>query len=339
MFTSTSDRPSVITPATATRARDDALDWVKGALVVLMVVYHSLNYSVYTQVAFANIAFLPPSFIFVAGFLLTNSYLARYDVKSWRLHQRLVTRGAKLILLFTAINLALYFLALGPAALEQFAENFQAIYLVANGRFASFSILTSIGYLLLLAPLLLFIGSLNRWLLPALALTLFIFCAVVEWRGTVGYHLSLITAGIVGAAFGLVPLEQISGLARKWFIAVPLYGLYRTGSYFIGDPYPMQLMGVVTGLLVLYSLALWLPIRMQSYRETVLLGRYSLFGYIIQLGVIQVVVRMFGPFTTPLAVVILAVVTLAAMWAVTRGTHWLRAKARFVDLTYKAAFA
>jgi hypothetical protein len=329
----------VITPAEPKRARDEALDWVKGALVVLMVVYHSLNYSVYTQVAFANIAFLPPSFIFVAGFLLTNSYLARYDLKDWRLHQRLVTRGAKLILLFTAINLGLYFIALGPGALQLFAENFQAIYLAASGRFASFPILTSIGYLLLLAPLLLVIGSLNRWMLPALALMLFIFCSVVEWRGTVGYHLSLISAGIAGAAFGLVPLERISGFARKWFIVVPLYGLYRTGSYFIGDPYPMQLMGVVTGLLVLYSLALLLPIRMQSYKETVLLGRYSLFGYIVQLGVIQVTVRMFGPFETPLSVVILAVVTLAVMWAITRITHWLRAKARVVDLTYRAAFA
>ena len=101
----------------------------------------------------------------------------------------------------------------------------------------------------------------------------------------------------------------------------------------------MQLMGVVTGLLVLYSLALLLPVRTQSYKETVLLGRYSLFGYIVQLGVLQVIVRMYGPFRTPLAVVLLAVVTLAAMWAMTRMTHWLRAKARFVDLTYRAAFA
>ena len=142
-------------PTEPKRARDEALDWVKGALVVLMVVYHSLNYSPYTPVAFDYIAFLPPSFIFVAGFLLTNSYLARYDLKDWRLHQRLVMRGAKLILLFTALNLGLYFIALGPAAVGQFAENVQAIYLAADGRVASFSILTSIGYLLLLAPLLL----------------------------------------------------------------------------------------------------------------------------------------------------------------------------------------
>jgi peptidoglycan/LPS O-acetylase OafA/YrhL len=101
----------------------------------------------------------------------------------------------------------------------------------------------------------------------------------------------------------------------------------------------MQLTGVVTALLVLYGLALTLPLKTQIYRQIVLLGRYSLLGYILQLGIIQVTVRVFGPFETPLAVVILAVVTLAATWAVTLLIHWLRPKARFVDLTYKAAFA
>lgn len=53
-------------------ARDEALDWMKCVLVVLMVIYHSLNYSSYSHVAFAYIAFLPVSFIFMAGFLLTS---------------------------------------------------------------------------------------------------------------------------------------------------------------------------------------------------------------------------------------------------------------------------
>jgi peptidoglycan/LPS O-acetylase OafA/YrhL len=320
-------------------ARDEALDWVKGALVVLMVVYHSLNYSPYTDVAFVYIAFLPPSFIFVAGFLLTNSYLARYDLKDRRLHQRLIIRGAKLVLLFTALNLGLYVMALGPAALGQFAENFQAIYLAGDGRFASFSILASIGYLLLLAPLLLVIGRLNRRVLPALALGLLMFCSVMEWKGSAAYHLYMISAGIMGTAFGLLPLERVAGFARRWIIVAPLYCLYRTCSYFIGNPFVIQLTGVVTGLLVLYCLALKLPAKTPINRQIVLLGRYSLLGYIIQLGIIQVIVRVFGPFETPPAVLILTVVTLAATWAVTLIIHRLRAKARFVDLTYKAVFA
>ena len=260
-------------------------------------------------------------------------------MRDWRLHQRLIVRGAKLLLLFTALNVGLYFLALGPEAVGRFAGNVEAIYLAADGRVASFQVLASIGYLLFLAPLLLVIGSLNRWVLPALALALLMFCAVMEGRGAVGYHLRMISTGIIGTAFGLLPLARVTGFARQWFIVVPLYCVYRTGSYFIGEPYAMQLTGVVTGLLVLYCLALHLSGKDYIYRQIVLLGRYSLFGYIVQLALLQVIVRAFGPFETPLAVAILATVTLAATWAVTLLIHRLRPKARFVDLTYKAAFA
>ena len=209
-------------------------------------------------------------------------------------------RGAKLILLFTALNLGLYLIAVGPAAVGQFAENFQSIYFAPGKRVASFPILTSIGYLLLLAPLLLRIGSWSRWVLPTLAFALLMFCSVMEWKGSVSYHLGMISYGIMGTAFGLLPLERVAGFARKWFIVVPLYCLYRTGSYFIGEPYAMQLTGVVTGLLMLYSLALALPPKTHVYRQIVLLGRYSLFGYIIQLGIIRVIVGVFGRFDTPL---------------------------------------
>ena len=321
------------------RERDEGLDWVKGVLVVLMVVYHSLNYSPYSNFAFAYIGFLPVSFIFIAGFFLTNSYLARYDLKDWRLHRRLVLRGAKLIVLFSALNLGLYFIAFGHTFLQRFSDNFQVIYLGAAGRVASFPILTSIGYLLVLAPLLLGIGSLNRWVLPVLALALVMFCSFMEWKASVGYHLGMISAGIIGMAIGLLPLRRVRGFARKSLVVIALYGVYRTCSFFIGDPYALQLIGVVTTLLLLYSLALKLPVETHIYRDVVLLGRYSLFGYIMQLGIIQVTVRVFGPFTTPLAVVTLTLVALAATWAVTVIVHRLRAKAHWVDVTYNVAFA
>jgi uncharacterized membrane protein len=43
------------------KERVAALDWLKGALVIFMVIYHSLNYSgEYTSAAFRLMAFLPP---------------------------------------------------------------------------------------------------------------------------------------------------------------------------------------------------------------------------------------------------------------------------------------
>ena len=330
---------SVRTTTEVKRERNGGLDWVKGALVVLMVVYHSLNYSPLSRFAFAYIGFLPVSFIFIAGFFLTNSYLSRYDWKDWRLHRRLVIRGAKLIGIFSALNLGLYFIAFGPAFLQRFSENFEAIYLHAGGRVASFPILSSIGYLLLMAPLVLGIGALSRWLLPVLALALVVFCSLMEWKASVGYHLGMISAGIIGTAFGLLPLRRITGFARKSLAVITLYGVYRTCSYLIGDPYALQLTGVVTTLLLLYSLALKLPVEAHVFREVVLLGRYSLLGYIMQLGIIQATLRVVGPFRTPVAVVTLTLISLAATWAVIFLVDRVRARARFADSIYRFAFA
>jgi hypothetical protein len=321
------------------KARDEALDWVKGALVVLMVVYHSLNYSPYSHLAFAYIGFLPVSFIFIAGFLLTNSYRARYDLKDWRLHRRLIIRGAKLIAIFSLLNLGLYFIAFGQEFLHRFSDNFESIYLGAAGHMASYPILTSIGYLLLLAPVLLGISSLSRWMLPVLALALVLFCSFLDWRASVGYHLGMISAGIIGTAFGFMPPRRITGFAMKSLVVITLYCVYRAVSYLIGEPYAVQLAGVVTTLLLLYSVALKIPVRTHIFMQVVLMGRYSLLGYIMQLGIIQVTVRIVGPFTASPAVVTLMLFTVAATWAVIAVVHRLRAKARLVDVTYKLAFA
>src|SRR5207249_3754880 len=140
-------------------------------------------------------------------------------------------------------------------------------------------------------------------------------------QASVGYHLGMISAGIIGAAFGLLPLRRVTGFAKRLFIVVICYCAYRICSYFIGDPYALQLTGVVTTLLLLYGLALKLPVETHIYKEVVLLGRYSLLGYIMQLGIIQVTVRIFGPSRVPLAVVILTLVALVATWAVTLIVH------------------
>lgn len=326
-------------PTDLQKTRNDALDWVKGALVVLMVVYHSINYSSYPRVAFAYIGFLPVSFIFIAGFLLTNSYLTRYDLREWRLHRRLVLRGAKLLAIYSALNVARYFITFGYEFLNRFLDNSRLIYLGAAGHVASYPILTSIGYLLLCAPLLLVIGSLNRWVLPVLAAALVAFCTFMEWRASVGYHLGMISAGIVGTAFGFLPLRRITEFAKKLLIIVTLYCLYRTARYFIGEPYALQLIGVVTTLLLLYGVALKLPVSADIFKQVALLGKYSLLGYIVQLAIIQATARAFGPFATPLSIVTLTLVALAATWAIIFLVHRLRATASLIDTTYRFVFA
>ena len=108
----------------------------KGVLVVFMVVYHSLNYTTQYFLAFRYMAFLPPSFILIVGFLLSSVYSVRYQSNDWRLHKRLLQRGLKLVLLFTLLNIA------ALASRGQLTESLRAfflhsleIYAIGAGRF------------------------------------------------------------------------------------------------------------------------------------------------------------------------------------------------------------
>ena len=75
--------------------RNLALDFTKGLLVLLMVLYHWINYFVSQQGDFSEILrFITPSFIFITGFLIANVYLAKYAIDDPRLYKRLIQEGS-----------------------------------------------------------------------------------------------------------------------------------------------------------------------------------------------------------------------------------------------------
>src|SRR5208282_4816162 len=81
--------------------RNPALDFTKGALVLIMVLYHWMNYFQNLDWTYYKyLHFLTPSFIFIAGFMISNVYLSRYAAADRRLAKRLFTRGFKLIAIF-----------------------------------------------------------------------------------------------------------------------------------------------------------------------------------------------------------------------------------------------
>src|SRR5215475_549582 len=82
-------------------SRNAALDYTKGALVLIMVLYHWLNYFYVTQAdIFRYLRFLKTLFIFIAGFLISNIYLSKYGVFDPQLPPRLIERGLKIIAVF-----------------------------------------------------------------------------------------------------------------------------------------------------------------------------------------------------------------------------------------------
>src|SRR4051794_14295397 len=101
------DLEPIAEPARTTRSsrpRIQALDMTKGVLVIAMVVYHCFNYSTDYTLGFKYLAFLPPSFILITGFLIGRLYLKSEATDDPAVYSKLFTRGIRLLLIFTILN-------------------------------------------------------------------------------------------------------------------------------------------------------------------------------------------------------------------------------------------
>src|SRR5882762_8390224 len=93
-------------------ARIPALDFTKGALVLIMVLYHWINYF-YGAHDNRYLRFLTPSFIFISGFIISNVYLSKYGISDPQLSKRLIQRGLKILGVFLLLNLSRNFIEPG----------------------------------------------------------------------------------------------------------------------------------------------------------------------------------------------------------------------------------
>ena len=318
-----------------------ALDMTKGVLVVFMIIYHSLNYTTQYYLAFRYMAFLPPSFILIVGFLLSNVYSVRYDVSDLRLHQRLTGRGVKLILLFTLLNIAALISRGQPVRnLELFFGHLPEIYVAGAGRFAAFEILLPIAYLLVLAPVLLLIDRIHRATLPLTAVSFFGTCVLLDASGVSSLNLNMLGAGVLGMLLGRFPLAKLDLLRRFWPIPLLLYFSLFAADSASGHTYALQVMSACAVLALIYGLSAKFDTPSWPQQRLLRLGHYSLVSYIFQIAVLQVLVRLFGrpePWSVEFFVLLFG--TLVLMTVLVECVEWARTRSSGVQTFYKAVFA
>jgi hypothetical protein len=330
------------TAGVARLARNNALDWTKGALIVFMVIYHAINYSKYRVLAFDYLAFLPPSFILITGYIVGQVYASRYDLTSWKPYLRLVIRGLKLLILFTLFNV-LNCIARERSLIDglwEFADRSGAIYLSRHGRAGIFEVLLPISYFLLLAPALLWLRGRISAVIPIVAGAIFLLCFALERKGITPYNLSLLSAGLIGMAFGLIRAETMNRLAAKCYPALLFYIGYRLCSCFWGEPYWVQTFGVVATVFLLYGIAIHLSKVPWLGKTITVLGCYSLFGYLAQIALLRSIVHLCGGTvqTWPLVIGIILLTT-ALLVGLVFGADWLQRKNCIFKQAYKAVFA
>ena len=316
----------------------------KGVLVMAMVIYHSFNYSTDLTLGFKYLPFLPPSFILITGFLISRLYFTPEVFGDRRVYGRLFFRGFRLLLLFTLLNVLTQLAGrhkavATPQGLNYLFDNWYEVYCIGGAYYAAFSILP-IAYLLLLAPLLILLYRAHRLVVPLIAIGVAIFCVTVPQGDDYSVNLALLSAGLIGVILGRVPDRALFFLRRYWYLSVIAYAGYIAFTYLVGQSRFDQLLNAVLALAAIFSLCAAIGASAFAGRELLIVGKYSLLAYIVQIAVLQVLTRMIGrldPFTVPFYLQMAGVGLLMILMA--EGLQWARTRAVWVDASYRFIFA
>jgi Acyltransferase family len=330
--------------------RIPALDFTKGALVLIMVLYHWINYFCGPQDQ-RYLRFLTPSFIFISGFIISNVYIAKYGILDLQLPKRLIQRGLKILGVFVLLNVTRNCLVLGQSQEQALPAHLSIrslvdIYLIGSGigggqvKAVAFFILVPISYLLILSALLLAVSRFYRYTFHVVCLFFLLCIVVLNSKGFEIPNLELLAIGLLGVIAGYLPIEKVNTLVRHPFLLAAAYLVYLGAISFWNVVYPLQIIGVYLSLMILYLLG------QQSgepgkVRETiVLLGKYSLFGYIAQIAILQSLRLGFNHIGSEAVVLGLSFVLAFALTIISvEVVDLTRAKSTIMDRLYKTVFA
>ena len=326
--------------------RNHALDFTKGALVLLMVLYHWFNYFVSTVgPVYTYLRFVTPSFIFLAGFLITNIYPSRYDFEYLSVSRRLFNRGIKLLALYTALNVLanLVFSASYRGSMpgvEGFFGMADKIYISGNAK-SLFWVLLPISYLLLIVSGLFLLGRGN--LRPVHISCWAAMAAVFLFNSRLmpSANLEMLAIGLLGAVCGTYPIARINGLVSHTLGIGVLYFSYTMIVAIVGVPFSLQVIGVVLNVTVIYLIGLKQLFVERVYNEVALLGQYSLLGYIAQIGILHILRQLF--MRIELSVVLVWALSFGAVVALTivivKGVDISRKKSSALRSLYGMVFS
>jgi peptidoglycan/LPS O-acetylase OafA/YrhL len=328
-----------------------ALDFTKGALVLIMVLYHWINYFIGPQWEYYEyLRFLTPSFIFITGFMISNVYLAKYDAADPRLPKRLFTRGLKLMAIFLFLNVAriLVVPVLGTGVLLENPLNFQNFFtvfvsgnlLIVGGKLVSFSILVPISYLLMFSGALMLPYRYFRYTFHVVCGLLLLSVVLLAAIGLRSQNLEFITIGMLGVLTGFVPNAAINDFVRHPYMLAFAYVCYTIAITIWNVPFLLLIVGVYLSLMVIYLVGASGSESGTIRSEVSLLGKYSLFGYISQIAILQILAASLRHVNFGFAVLIVSFLAAFALTIISvEVVDRVRARVAGMDRLYKAVFA
>lgn len=316
-----------------------------------MVLYHWINYFIGPQWGYYRyLRFLTPSFIFITGFMISHVYLSKYKATDPRLSKRLFTRGSKLLIIFVALNVARTYLVpfLGTGVVSgNLLEPGNIFTIFVSGNFPvvgtkliSFSILVPIGYLLMFSGALMLPYRFYRYTFHVVCVLLLLAIAALALVGVESPNLELVTIGMLGVLAGFMSIGEINDIVRHSYVLGLAYVGYTIAITIWNVPFWLQMIGVPLSVMVIYLAGITGSDSGTIKGEVILLGKYSLFGYISQIAILQILAASlrhanFGFVALSVSFAAAVALTVISVEVVDR----LRARVVSMDKLYKAVFA
>ena len=264
------------------------LDFAKGMLVLVMVVYHWMNYFVVLETPFFKyLRFLTPSFIFLAGFIVSHVYLPRAQSGRTAVPRRLILRGSKLLTIVAVLNVAARILGTGMAGRRLGGHSVGRVVLdfITGSTPVAFSVLVPIAYLLVICAWLLALARYRLGLYIVSAT--FVAAALISAQiGVENGYLEMLGAGMLGVSLGTLDAARLQRLLDRPVLVVVAYGAYLSAIAAWNAVYIVLLFGVIANTALFYVAG---RNGDKDWRRIILrLGNYSLFAYIAQIIILQV---------------------------------------------------
>ena len=337
----------LVNAETAVKRRDLDLDFVKGFLVVVMALYHAMNY--FADVPseyYGYLRFVNGSFVFISGYVVAAFYAGQARQNRLSAFRRLASRGAKLLCVFTVLNLAVS--AAGMTnyrnvtfGMSDYLSSAAGIYGSGDAHKIAFRILVPISYVLILSGLYL-ITKRSQAILIALTIAAALLYTFFEHAAP---NVFFLLTGLVGLSFGLslglLKSDILQHRIDSWpLICIGFIALASVMNELSGNVLAYGV-GIALLLNLVYDGAGLLARNGRPYGVTVLLGKYSLVCYIAQIGFLFLLHRalrgggLAPGFELPVAFVATCAFLLGSCMLLER----LRHHSRLVEKTYRLVFA
>ncbi len=153
-------------------------------------------------------------------------------------------------------------------------------------------------------------------------------------------NLDFILVGIAGVAAGFIPLAWFNRAARHVGLVTAAYVIYVAAEVYTRESGVMNVRGRGLALLWFYSMGLACGDRAWVPRQIILLGNYSLFAYIVQIGFLGVIRGPIRFLQLPdYGLTVGFVATLALTLLAVKAVEAFRARNKRFDTGYRAVFA